>query len=86
MFFSNLRFQGASLVDDTSEGPDIRFVIVGFVLPDLRTSVVWSTSLCVNQPFLCEFGDIEVSQFDSLISEHEHVGAFQISMVNLAIM
>jgi hypothetical protein len=34
------RFEGNGLVDDAAQGPDIRFFVVGLVLPDLGTGVV----------------------------------------------
>ena len=39
------RFKRDGLVDDTAQGPNIGFSIIGLVLPDLRAGVVRSASL-----------------------------------------
>ena len=36
-------FEGAHLVEDAAEGPDVRLVVVGFALAELGGDVTWGT-------------------------------------------
>ena len=58
---------GSQLVDYTTEGPNVAFGIIGFVLPDLWACIVWSPSLCLKQSKFGYFTDIEVAQLDGTI-------------------
>lgn len=55
--------QGCDLIEHTTETPQIALAVIGLVLPDLRTSVVRSACLSVEQTLLGHLGNIQVSKF-----------------------
>lgn len=59
------RLECGHLIDHAPETPNVRFVIIRLVLPNLRTSIVRSTSLSIEKSIFCDFGNIHISQFGS---------------------
>lgn len=61
-------------------------MIVRQVAPNLRTCVVRSASLGVEQSLLGHFGNVHVSEFGRLILVQEYVGTLEITVENLHLM
>jgi len=51
-------------VEDTTQAPDVAFVIVGLVLPNLGAGVVGRAGLRVHEPPLGHLGDVEIPELD----------------------
>ena len=83
VFSCERRIQGNQLVKDTAEWPDIRFVIIRFVLPDLRTCIVGCSCLCLENASLGYFRHIQISKLDHPIFCEEDVGTLDISVDDL---
>ena len=76
------RLESDHLVEDAAERPDVRAVVVRFVLPDLWTGVVRSACLGVDEALLCDLRNVEVSKLDCAVLVHEHIGALEVSVEN----
>jgi len=83
---SEWRHKGAHLVDDAAEGPDIGFQIIGLIFPYLWARVVWCSCLSVKQAFLCDFGNIKITEFGGGVLVQENVGALHVAMQDLELM
>jgi len=80
------RVQSNKLVEHTSEGPNIWFVVVRFILPYLWTCIVWGTGLSLKNACFSHFRNIEVTQFDHTLFCKEYISALDIPMNNLLLM
>ena len=80
------RVEGHQLVEDAAERPDIRLVVVGFVLPDLGTRIVRRASLRLQNARLGNLRNIEISQLDHALFRQKHVCALYISMDDLFVV
>jgi hypothetical protein len=70
----------AAFVYNASQRPNIRFLAIGLIPPDLRAGIVRRPGLCLHQFLVGEyFGDIEISYFVYSIAD-EDIGAFHIAM------
>lgn len=78
--------QRNKFVEYATQWPDIRFVVIWFILPDFWTRIVRSTSLCLQNTGLRNFWNIQISKFYHTFLGQEHVGALYISMNNLLIV
>ena len=83
---SERRHQGAHLVEDTAEGPDVRLRVVRHVPPNLWRGVVRSAGLGVRESFLHDLRDVEVSELRLHVSVEEDVGRLHIAVQDLPIM
>jgi hypothetical protein len=79
------RSEGGHLIENTAQGPDVRFVIIRFILPDLWTGIVRCAGLCLNHSMFIDLRHIHISYLVDLLA-HEDVFAFEISMQNLISM
>lgn len=59
------RLECGHLIDHASKTPDIRLVIIRLVFPNLRTSIVRSSSLSIEESILGDLRNIHVSQLGS---------------------
>ena len=80
------RVQSYKLVENAAQGPDVWLVVVWFVLPHLRTSIVRRPSLGLENTWFGNFRNIKISQLDHAVLGQEDVGTFNISMYNLPTM
>ena len=71
----------AHFIQNAAKGPNIRFVIVRLVPPNLGTGVIGRTRLRVSQLLLLglHFRDIHISYLINAFS-YENVGRFEVSM------
>lgn len=74
------------LVQDRAEGPDVTLQIVWFVLPNLRTCVVGSSSLCLEDACLRHLGNVQVSQLDHSLLGEKYVCTLDVSVDDLPIV
>jgi hypothetical protein len=49
---------GGHFVEETAEGPDVAFGVVGEVGPQLGTGVKWGSSLRTGKSSLTDFADV----------------------------
>lgn len=73
------RPQASKLVQDAAERPDIAFLIIRLIPPDLRASVVRGASLRIGKSTAINLGDIEIPQL-VLIAMDKNIGTFEIPM------
>ena len=52
---SERRLEASHLVEDTTEGPDVTFAVVGLVLPNFGRCIIRCSCLGVKEPFLGHF-------------------------------
>lgn len=57
--------QRGHFIKHTTHGPKVRFVVVRFILPDLRAQVVWSTNArsCIICRSVHDFCNAEITEF-----------------------
>lgn len=80
------RNQGQGLVQDAAKRPDITLAIVRLVIPDLRTSIVWSARLCIQEACLCYFGDIHIAKTSSAILFKKEISRFDVSVEHFQVV
>lgn len=78
--------QRHQLVEHASCAPDVAFLIVWLVLPDLGRTVVWRPCLSLEKSVFLDLGDVQVAQLKSAVLCDEDVGAFNVSMHNTLLM
>lgn len=78
----------AHLVEDAAEGPDVRLLVVGLLLADLRGQVVGRADggLGAVVGVLEHSGDAEVADFDLSVLVHEDVLRLEVSVEDLAVV
>ena len=77
---SERRLEAGHLVEDTTEGPDVAFAVVGLIFPNFGRGIVRCSCLGVKEPLLCNFRNIQVTKLCAAISVEKHVGGFEIAM------
>ena len=77
---SERRLEASHLVEDTTEGPDVAFAVVGLVLPNFGRGIVRCSCLGVEEPFLSHFRNIQVAKLRAAVSVEKNVGGFEIAM------
>ena len=77
--------QHCHLIEDTSQRPNIAFVVVRFLIPHLRRGVVRRSSLGDSERIDQMFGDIQITNFGNFAVE-EDVGRFDISVDDVSFM
>lgn len=55
------RLQGRHLVNYAAQGPDVRFHVVGLVLPHLGARIIWCAGLSVQESIFGHFRDVEIA-------------------------
>ena len=80
--------QSDHLVQDATQGPDIRLLIVRLFLANLRGQVIWCSNSCLSAVIgmLENSCDTKVTDFDRAILVHENVLCFEISMKNFSVV
>ena len=80
--------EGQHLIQDNTECPDIRLVVVGSVLAEFRGEVVGSTadSLFEFESVAKNSGDTKVAKFDDTITSEEDILRFEITMKDVVSM
>ena len=75
-------------IEDTSKRPDIRFLVVRFLLADLWRQVVRSTDSCLSTIIgvLQNTSNTEVSNLNCTILVHKNVLSLQVSMENFPVV
>lgn len=43
-------------------------------------AVTWCSSLSVDEPLFCDFGDVEIGELEHLVRELEDIGAFDVAV------
>lgn len=67
---SKRRIQSAQLIQNTSNWPYIRFRIIRLIFPDLRTSIIRCSSLCLEHSTFGNFRNIQISKLhNSFLSQ-----------------
>ena len=73
-------------VQDAACAPNVTSVVVRHVLPDLRASVVGSTSLGTHHTSFDYSGNIHISELDHAILGKEYVCTLDVSVADFEIM
>ncbi len=68
-------------IENTSQRPNVRLVVIRQVFPDLRTGIVRGSSL--SHAKITNFWDIHVTQFGLALLVDEDVGRFEIAVDDL---
>jgi hypothetical protein len=81
------RMETSDLVDDTAEGPDVRFLVVALIGDLFRTHVVRSAylSLSINRFVPHLPGETEVPNLHVHVLVQEHISRLEVSMQNLVL-
>ena len=78
VFCLEWQLQACHFVSDTCHAPHIRFEIIGFVFPNLWTSVVWRPSLCVVETILsCNSRNIQITNFNYVFVCQKNIRALK---------
>ena len=80
------RIERHQLIKDAAQGPNVTFEVVWLILPDLRTGIVGSTRLSLQDAHLSNLRHIQISQLDHPIFSQKHISTLNISMNNLLIV
>ena len=86
VFCGEGRVERDQLVEDAAQGPNVTFEVVWLVLPDLRTGIVGSTRLSLQDAHFGDLRHIQISQLDHTIFSQKHISTLNISMNNLFIV
>lgn len=80
------RHETNTLIKHDTETPYVRFYVVGLVVPNLRTRIVWCSRLSIQHSSFSLFRHVKVSQFDVSVFAHKDIGSFYIPMQNVYAM
>lgn len=86
VFGSERRIQSNQFIQHTTQGPNVRLQIIWFILPDLWTGVIRSSSLSFQNTGLGNLWNIQITEFDHTIFRQEDISTFDISMNDFLIM
>jgi hypothetical protein len=80
------RLLGNYFVQHATKRPNITSMIVGHVLPNFGTRVVWRTSLCSEHASFRNFGNIQITKLDFTALGDEQISALDVSMADFEIV
>ena len=80
------RLEGSHFIEDAPQGPDVRFMVVRLVFSDLWAGIIGCSGLSIKEPLLSQLGDIHIAQFNDMVFRNEHVGRFEVSVVNVHVV
>lgn len=70
------RLERYHFIKNATERPHVAFDVVRLVFPNFWTGIVWGACLSKVKSFLCcNFTDIHITQFDTIILIQEDIGA-----------
>jgi hypothetical protein len=80
--------ESCNFIKDTPQTPDIRLLVIGFLLADLRRQVIWRPNSCIGAVVrMLEYSsNSEISDFNIALLRQEYILSFEISMQNLLVM
>ena len=85
-FCAEWRIERAHLIDNTTEGPNVTLLVIGLLLPDLRTGIVWGSRLGVQHAILRYFTHVQIPHLKCAIRALENVRRLQVPMEYVAVM
>lgn len=86
VFGRERRIQSHEFIENAAQRPNIRFIVISFVLPNFRTGVVGSTSLSFKHAAFSDLRYVQVAKFDHTIFIEEHVSTFYVTVDDLLLV
>ena len=80
VFSRKWRWQCCHLIQNCTEWPDVRRLIIWLILPNFRWCVIRRSSLCLHLIVFCDLAHVKITKFHSAIFRQENVCVFNVSV------